>query len=226
MSNKSKPTRGNAAKKPERTARERAGRWARKQRGWLISLGVIGAIIGVIVFLSWPSATKATDADGKSVTTGVIKTEGAAPRERRPAPDFVLADYDGKAVRLDEFKGKTVLLNFFASWCTACETEMPDMDRLAKEHPDEFVVLALNQKESKDTSKNFTDSLHVPNVRFALDSNGDVTGAYKLPSGLPHSFFIDKNGTVQQIVHGKMAYADMQSRLAQTVKAGESAVAQ
>ena len=224
MSNKSKRLSAKPGK-PSPSVNQRAARWARKQRGWFVALGVIAAIGGLIVFFSWPSSSTAVDADGKSVTTGVVKVDGAAPRERRPAPGFVLADYDGKAVRLDQFKGKTVLLNFWASWCTACEAEMPDMDRLAREHPDDFAVVALNQKESKGTAKGFSDSLHVPHLRFALDTNGDITDAYKLPSGLPHSFFIDKNGTVQQIVHGKMTYADMQTRLDETMKAAASAVA-
>ena len=200
----------------------RVTRFVRRQRSWLVAAAVIAALAGGVLYLSRPSTSTAVDAAGNTVKTGVIRTDGAAAREGRPAPDFLLADYDGKAVKLDDFRGKTVLLNFWASWCTTCEAEMPDMDRLAREHPDDLVVLGVNQKEGKGTAKQFSDGLGLKYFHFALDRNEDVTNAYHLPSGLPHSFFIDKDGIVRIIVHGGMTYNQMRSRLEETVKAADS----
>ena len=219
---KSKSTPGKSgAKQPPPTASMRIRRWLKRHKSWFITPGVLAALAGLVVFFADPFSTDtAVDASGSKIETGVIKVDGAAPRERRPAPDFVLADYDGKAVKLDDFRGKTVLLNFWASWCTVCETEMPDMQRLAKENPDDFVVLAVNQAEGRGTAKSFTDSLGVTDsFRFALDKNSDITNAYKLSNGLPHSFFIDKNGIVRAVKHGGMRYEEIKQLLEETRRA-------
>jgi thiol-disulfide isomerase/thioredoxin len=208
------------AKQPPRSAAMKLRRWLKRHKSWFITTGVLAAVVGLIVFLADPfSVDTAVDAGGNKVETGVIKVEGAAPRERRPAPDFLLADYDGKAVKLSDFRGKTVMLNFWASWCTTCEAEMPDMDRLAAENPDDFVVLGVNQMEGRGTAKSFSDSLGLQNFVFALDKNEDVTNAYKLPSGLPHTFLIDKDGIVRVVKHGGMRYDEMKQLLAETEQA-------
>ena len=99
---------------------------------------------------------------------------------------------------------------------------MPDMDRLASENPDDLVVLGVNQMESRSTAKRFTDALGLTHFRFALDRNEDVTDAYKLPNGLPHSFFIDRNGVVRVVKHGGMTYGEMRRLFDQTRASGAS----
>ncbi len=211
-------------KKPPPPFSTRIKRWVRKHTtliGFMVSVPVIA---GLVIFFADPFSTPtATEADGTEVETGVIKTEGASPRERRPAPNFVLADYEGRAVRLSDFRGKTVLVNFWATWCTTCEAEMPDMQRLAEENPDDFVVLAVNQAEGKGRAKNWSDDRSFTALTFVLDTDEEVTRAYKLPSGLPHSFFIDENGVVRVVKHGGMRYEEMRDLLEETRVAATSA---
>lgn len=211
-------------RKPPPPVTTRARRWLKRHRtlvGLLVSTPVIA---GLIIFFADPFSTPtATDTDGTKVETGVIETEGAAPRERRPAPNFVLADYEGRAVRLSDFKGKTVLLNFWATWCTTCEAEMPDMQRLAEENPDDFVVLAVNQAEGRGRARSWSDARGLTALKFVLDTDEDVTRAYKLPSGLPHSFFIDRNGVVRAVKRGGMRYEEMLQLLEETRVAADSA---
>ncbi|MEX2245157.1 MAG: TlpA disulfide reductase family protein [Dehalococcoidia bacterium] len=202
----------------------RVRRWVRKHTTLIGFLVAVPIVAGLIIFFTDPFSTPtAIDADGSEVETGVIPTEGAAPRERRPAPNFVLADYEGQAVRLSDFRGKTVLVNFWATWCTTCEAEMSDMQRLAAENPDDLVVLAVNQAEGRGRAKAWSDARGLTALIFVLDSREDVTSAYKLPSGLPHSFFIDANGVVRVVKHGGMRFEEMDQLLEETRVAATSA---
>jgi thiol-disulfide isomerase/thioredoxin len=211
-------------KKPPPPLTTRAKRWLRSH-GTLIGFLVSAPVItGLIIFFADPFASpKATEVDGTKVETGAIATEGGSPRDLRPAPNFVLADYEGKAVRLSDLRGKTVLLNFWATWCTTCEAEMPDMQQLAEENPDDFVVLAVNQAEGRGRAQSWSDARGLTALKFVLDSQEEVTDAYKLPSGLPHSFFIDESGIVRVVKHGGMRYEEMRQLLEETRVAGASA---
>ena len=186
-------------------------RWLRSAVG----VTAVVAIVGVLgyVYLQKGDPPTALEADGTRVRAGAVDTPGAAPREGSIAPDFVLAGYDGRAVRLSNYRGKTVLLNFWATWCTTCAEEMPYMQRLATEHPDDFVVLAVNQAEGTSTARAWSDGRALRAIVFALDHDKSVSSAYKLSPGLPHSFFIDKDGYVRGVIQGGMTYDDMRQRL-------------
>lgn len=73
------------------------------------------------------------------------------------APDFSLKDLDGKTVKLSDYKGKIVILNFWAVWCKYCKQEMPDLNEFNKElvKDNEAVTLAVDAQESSDTVKNY-----------------------------------------------------------------------
>jgi thiol-disulfide isomerase/thioredoxin len=186
-------------------------RWLRTAVGVVAVIAVIG-VLGY-TYLQKGDPPTALEADGTRVQTGRVDTPGDAPREGSIAPGFVLAGYDGQAVRLSDYRGKTVLLNFWASWCTTCAEEMPYMQRLASEHPDDFVVLAVNQAEGTSTARAWSDGRSLGALVFALDHDKSVSSAYKLSSGLPHSFFIDKDGYVRAVIQGGMSYDDMRQRL-------------
>ncbi len=189
-------------------------RWLRTAVG----VAAVFVIVGVLgyVYLQKGDPPTALEADGTRVETGPVDTPAAAPREGSIAPDFVLAGYDGRAIRLADYRGKTVLLNFWATWCTTCAEEMPDMQRLASEHPDDLVVLAVNQAEGSGTAQAWSDARGLTALAFALDRDESVSDAYNLPAGLPHSFFIDKDGYVRVVVHGGLTYEAMQQRFAET----------
>lgn len=174
----------------------------------IVAIAAVAGAIGYELLRSNDGGS-AVDAAGRSVATGPIDTPGSAPREGFVAPDFVLADYAGRAVRLSDFRGRTVLLNFWATWCTTCAEEMPVMQQLATENPAELAVLAVNQAESAGRARSWSDARGLAALTFALDEGKTVTDAYKLPAGLPHSFFIDGNGIVRVVKHGGMDYQEM-----------------
>lgn len=107
--------------------------------------------------------------------------------------DFTLEDLKGNKVTLSELRGKKVYLNFWATWCTYCVKEMPDMEKLYQETKDsDLVMLAINVGEDKKTVEDF---IAKQNFSFTvlLDTTGEVSQLYQV-SGLPTSYFIDTHG--------------------------------
>ena len=121
----------------------------------------------------------------------------AAVNPRRAAPDFTLPDLDGKPHKLSDYRGKVVLVNFWASWCPPCRHEMPSMERLyLKLKGKPFQVLACDQQEDFDTVFAFTGQLDpAPTFPLLLDRKSAVAQSFGVP-GLPTSFLIDKEGRI------------------------------
>jgi peroxiredoxin len=118
--------------------------------------------------------------------------------ETLPAPDFTLKDVHGKPFSLKDYRGKVVLLNFWATWCPPCRREMPSMERLhQKLKGKDFVVLALNQKEGDDQIFIFTGEIGMDlTIPILFDKDSSVSSAYGVP-GLPTTYLIDKKGNIR-----------------------------
>lgn len=112
------------------------------------------------------------------------------------APDFTAYDYQGKPIHLSDFRGKVVLLNFWASWCGVCKTEKPAIADMAEEMAsDDFVVIALaSDRQWSDVLGAVTEALS-PNVRIAKggDPMKNALAAYQqaLPNGTAFKVFLD-----------------------------------
>jgi thiol-disulfide isomerase/thioredoxin len=115
-----------------------------------------------------------------------------------PAPDFALEDMDAKKFSLKEYRGKVILINFWATWCPPCRREMPSMERLNQNFKGkDFVVLALNQMEDVDQVFAYTGALEVdPTFTILFDKDSAVSRAYAV-QGLPTTYLIDKNGNIR-----------------------------
>jgi peroxiredoxin len=118
--------------------------------------------------------------------------------EPLPAPDFTLKDTKGKQFSLKDYRGKVVMLNFWATWCPPCRREMPSMERLhQKLKGKNFVVLALNQREGDDQIFIFTGEIGMDlTIPILFDKDSSVSSAYGIP-GLPTTFLIDKKGNMR-----------------------------
>ena len=111
------------------------------------------------------------------------------------AQDFKLKDLEGKEVSLSDYKGKKVFLNFWATWCPPCKSEMPEIEQLYKETKDnDLVILTVEIGESRDTVKSFIDS-NKYNFKVLLDSDQNVASQYNIAS-IPTSYFIDVEGNI------------------------------
>ena len=116
------------------------------------------------------------------------------------APSFKLPDLDGRETSLEQFKGKIILLDFWATWCTPCRMTMPVVEKLSKEYPDDMVVLAVNLRESKDVIEKYVFEQAIHSL-VLLDEGGRVGadyGAYAIPM----QFLIDRSGILRHIQTG------------------------
>jgi len=117
------------------------------------------------------------------------------------APDFSLYDVEGKGIKLSDFQGKVVMLNFWATWCGPCKAEVPSMEALYQDYKDKgFVILAVNVGDSKNKVEKFVaeNSLTFP---ILLDWSKNVSRQFQV-NGLPTTFIIDKNGIITEVVIG------------------------
>ena len=119
------------------------------------------------------------------------------------APDFSLPDLDGKTRRLSDYRGKVVLLNFWATWCKPCKEEMPSMEILWDNFKsEEFVLLAISM-DRVTTKKDIPPFIESMRLTFPIltDSWGQTDKRYKL-MGVPETYIIDQKGILREKVIG------------------------
>jgi peroxiredoxin len=133
-------------------------------------------------------------------------TTEQVPEQGGTAPDFTLKSLDGQTVSLRDFRGKTVLLNLWATWCGPCLSEMPFLQEVS-EDPDwaerGLKVLAVNLGESSAAVRQFMDENRL-SFRVLLDTENEVGVRYNARY-IPTTFFIDKNGIIRDIKIGAFA---------------------
>ncbi len=109
--------------------------------------------------------------------------------------DFTLSDLAGKKVKLSDFNGKVVLLNFWATWCPPCRSEIPELEALYKLYKDKgFVILGVDLQEGQSAVKDFVSKYNM-SFPVLLDSTGRVGAEYGARS-IPTTYLIDKDGNV------------------------------
>ena len=117
------------------------------------------------------------------------------------AIDFELQTLDGKTVKLSDYRGKPVLLNFWATWCGPCRFEVPFLNQINKSYSDKWLVmLAVDIGENSTVINNFMTSLNVT-LPVLMDYDKKVAKSYSI-TAIPATYFIDKNGIIQQKMPG------------------------
>jgi peroxiredoxin len=129
-----------------------------------------------------------------------------------PAPDFTLRTMDGPNMRLQEQRGRVVMVNFWATWCGPCRQEMPQLNRLYEKYrASGFVLLGVNVD---DDARKAADLAAKLGVRFPvlLDTDKAVSKRYDLAT-MPSTVIIDRDGTVRHVHRGYLAgYEDTYER--------------
>ena len=138
-------------------------------------------------------------APGPSLSPAVTKTKGA--QVGNLAPDFELDDLDGNPVRLSDLRGIPVMLNFWATWCGPCRSEMADIQRVYEEWAaEDLVLLTVNMGGTSSQVAEFLEAQQL-SLPVLLDSKQDVSGTYNIRY-VPTTFFIDEDGVIQAVKVG------------------------
>lgn len=133
--------------------------------------------------------------------TGCSSGTNQQPVIGKPAPNFKLQSLDGQSISLSDFRGKPVLINFWATWCGPCRIEMPYLQQIYEEwHGKGMVVLTINIGESSSQIKEFMQSQGL-SLPVLLDKGGSVAQKYNI-LGIPTTFFLDKDGVIQDKIIG------------------------
>ena len=117
------------------------------------------------------------------------------------APDFTLKTLDGSNLRLEEYRGQVVLINFWASWCGPCRQEMPILDRLHQRYEDTgFAVLGVNVEGEAAPAQKIVDKTNVT-FPVLIDEGQAVSELYDLEA-MPSTVVVDRNGLVRYVHRG------------------------
>jgi peroxiredoxin len=146
------------------------------------------------------------DDGGSSGNAGNTDTDdgGGTDEDVIMVPDFTLRDLDGNEVSLSDYRGKIVVLNFWAVWCKYCIEEMPDLNELDKELAEagDALVLAVNVDEPYDTVNDYITKSNI-GIKVLLDEGAHVSSDIFGVNGYPTTFIVNKDGSLYTYIPGK-----------------------
>ncbi|WP_347332699.1 TlpA family protein disulfide reductase [Marinimicrobium locisalis] len=117
------------------------------------------------------------------------------------APDFTLKSESGENIRLEEQRGKVVMINFWASWCAPCRKEMPLLDELYDRYKDAgFTLFGVNVEQDPEAAKKFLENVGV-SFPILYDPESDVSRTYQV-SAMPTTVMVDRDGEVRYVNRG------------------------
>lgn len=166
---------------------------------WAVSIPIaLLFIIGGILLPLKPSilSERASAGTHYADALGIVRF-----KRKINAPSFALKDLNGNEVRLNDLRGKIVLLSFWATWCPPCREEMPSMEKLYRKFKDkDFTMLAINLREDGRKVKAFKEKIGL-SFPIPLDSNGAVGSDYGIAS-IPTTYLVDREGYVIGVALG------------------------
>ena len=174
---------------------------------------LLALILMVTVLLSgcsFNSDTQTTDQSGSARGNKA----GSPANNSQAAPEIVLEDLEGKTVRLSDYRGKVVILNFWASWCPPCKAEMPELEQVALEYNQgsEAVLVTVNLTDgARETPAKARQ--YIQDNRFTmpvlLDTSGKAADDYNITS-IPTTIIVDKQGNIGTRFSGPATKTNLQ----------------
>ncbi|CAN5801103.1 redoxin domain-containing protein [soil metagenome] len=176
---------------------------------------VVALIILILGFIAWDQRPWAASDSGPATSGELGMLTSDTPQPGSPAPDFALLNEQGERFMLSEFEGRPVFLNFWATWCSFCLEEMPDMQRVQEQYGDDLVVIGVNAGDSVEDGEDFVRSVGISYLRL-YDRDLEVTDGYRVQA-MPTSYFIAPDGTIADFNFGFMVYDQMVEKVERAV---------
>ncbi|MGI8575263.1 MAG: TlpA family protein disulfide reductase [Egibacteraceae bacterium] len=179
--------------------------------GGALALVVLAIVVLALTLGGEPSQAEGAGNTGSAASetaTGSTLADRAAPGDVGPLPDFALPAFDGDGkVRAADYRGRPLVVNFWATWCAPCVEEMPALQSAADELGDEVAFLGVNTNDAHDQAVALAERLGI-----TYDLARDDQGAYAEEAGLfgmPTTLFVDASGTVRFRQTGGLEQTDI-----------------
>jgi peroxiredoxin len=180
-------------------------------RRWLWS-----TLVGLVLIVGgiWLVMSRTPIGGGSAANSDAVSSEPAAVAGH-PAPDFELKNLAGESIRLSDYQGTPVIVNFWATWCPPCRAEFPDFQKVSVEQGDKLVIIGVNYtaSDSPELVPGFVDEFGIT-FPIVLDETGETVKTYRVV-GLPTTVFIDRNGIIQEVFTGPINKAYIEGKLAE-----------
>lgn len=141
-----------------------------------------------------------------AMSAAAIEVTRLLPWTGGATPPLALVDLDGRRVTLADFRGRTVIVNFWATWCVPCREEMPSLAALARRRPGRLVVLAVDVGEARARVERFLARYPV-DVPILLDAHGEAAQAWRV-GAYPSSFVVGTDGRIRHYIVGALDWVD------------------
>lgn len=181
---------------------------------WGVSLSMVGLIIsigfGTLYYQGYRALKKAMEERGSRPSA--TEWQGVV------APDFTVTALDGRKLTLSELKGKRVVLDFWATWCSPCRKEIPHFIQLAKDIPSTDLCIVGISHEDESKLKGFVQK---EGINYPIASAKGLPAPYSNVRSIPTTFFIDRHGIIQTVVVGYHDMATLKSHAMEEDYEGE-----
>ena len=174
----------------------------------LIALVLLFAVLMVGAYVLYNNLSSQMEMPGLATEAPVEETAaGETEPPKTPAPDFTMYDLEGNPIKLSDFQGKPVLLNFWASWCGPCKMEMPEFQNFFDQYGDQvhFVIVNLTDG-AQETVESASSYIAQEGYTFPVYYDTAMEGAYTYGvNAVPVSYFIDAEGNLQAWAQGALS---------------------
>lgn len=153
----------------------------------------------------------------QNTTLPVAEGNGRLPQIGDDLAEFASRDLDGNTIRLSDYQGQPVMVNFWATWCPPCRMELPDFQTAYDTHKgDGLVILAVNQDESEELIRSFFYDTNGFTFTPVLDEGSQISRSYGINS-FPTTIFVNAEGVVTAVHQGLLFPEQLEVYLAQTI---------
>ncbi|MBI3047907.1 MAG: TlpA family protein disulfide reductase [Acidobacteria bacterium] len=172
-------------------------RLSRRARAWL-GMGAVVVALTLLTLLSQPGGFDPDAPPPAADGSAAAGSEGGAAAGTPAKLTFTLQDMNGVDVNLQSFKGKVILLNFWATWCAPCRVEIPYLIELQKQYADDLVVLGVSVDDTAEKLKPYAQEMQINYPLLVGNGRQDFQDAFGPFYGIPVTVFVGRDGLIHK----------------------------